>query len=102
MRTTGIMQLTNLGVPINEIMAYSGHRSLAGLTSYQTIPKKQMHNNVASLINSDSSSTSEKFTGIKADIELCNEKDDDYVSLTGKKNFFFENVILIIDFICYI
>nr|CAG8575417.1 756_t:CDS:2 [Entrophospora candida]CAG8578539.1 8915_t:CDS:2 [Entrophospora candida] len=59
MRTIVIMQLTTLGVSANEIMAYSGYRSPAGLNSYQTIPKNQMLSNVSSLIHS----------------ELCNEEE---------------------------
>jgi integrase len=86
MRTTSIMQLTNLGVPVNEIMAYSGHRSLAGLSSYQTIPRKQMLSNVSSLIYSESSSPEISEAGTKAVVESCNE-DDGCVLLSGK-NFF--------------
>nr|CAG8518239.1 12827_t:CDS:2 [Entrophospora candida] len=52
LRTTGIMQLSKLGTPTEQIMAFSGHRSLAGLSSYQDITKKQKINNVSSLIPS--------------------------------------------------
>ncbi|CAJ0872100.1 19996_t:CDS:2 [Entrophospora sp. SA101] len=59
MKTTDIIQLTKLGVPFNEIiMVYGGCCLLAGLT------------------------------GIKADVESCNEDVDDYASSTGKKKFF--------------
>jgi integrase len=56
LRTTGIMQLSKLGTPTDQIMAFSGHRSLAGLSSYQDITKKQKINNVSSLIPISSSS----------------------------------------------
>nr|CAG8529873.1 4881_t:CDS:2 [Entrophospora candida] len=52
LRTTGIMQLSKLGTPTEQIMAFSGHCSLAGLSSYQDITKKQKINNVSSLIPS--------------------------------------------------
>lgn len=50
LRTTGIMQLSELGTPTDQIMAFSGHCSLAGLSSYQDITKKQKIDNVSSSV----------------------------------------------------
>ena len=65
LRTTGIMQLSELGTPTDQIMSFSGHCSLAGLSSYRDITKKQKINNVSSLIPRNSSSITKPFIVFK-------------------------------------
>ena len=59
------MQLSRLGIPTDQIMAFSGHRSLAGLSSYQDITKKQKIDNVSSLIPINSSSITKPHIAFK-------------------------------------
>nr|CAG8631303.1 4509_t:CDS:2 [Entrophospora candida] len=85
MRTIDIIQLTNLGVFFNEIMAYGVHCSLAGLSSYQIIPKKNKYLAMLSIIFNPFRIimiARKSESGIKTNVELCNEEDDDCVPLT--------------------